>query len=204
MAKAQLNKDIQNCQIQSVARIPEWGDENETASLPLHKQVRLWLRRRTSVKMRRTIRRKIESFSGEVQAIFGKSKVSGKSINFPDISDLKPGDLIRVRSKAEILSTLNSANELKGCAFLTEMEPYCETTQRVFKMVERFVDERDYMVKKSKGIVLLEGVYCTGTEFYGKCDRSCFFFWRTEWLEKIETKGEWPSSAGETSSEMSQ
>jgi hypothetical protein len=51
--------------------------------------------------------------------------------------------------------------------------------------VERFVDERDYRVKKASGVVLLEGSLCQGTELYGPCDRSCFFFWREEWLEKV-------------------
>jgi hypothetical protein len=56
----------------------------------------------------------------------------------------------------------------------------------VFKPLERFVDERDLRVKSSKGIVLLDGVTCQGTGDFGRCDRSCFLFWREEWLEKID------------------
>jgi hypothetical protein len=26
---------------------------------------------------------------------------------------------------------------------------------------------------------------CQGTKDFGRCDRSCFFFWREEWLEKL-------------------
>jgi hypothetical protein len=66
------------------------------------------------------------------------------------------------------------------------MEQYCGTTQRVFRRMERFVDERDLRVKKSRGIVLLEGVMCEGTAEFGPCDRSCLVFWREEWLEKLE------------------
>ncbi len=115
----------------------------------------------------------------------GKQKALVESPAPVVIEDLKAGDIVRVRSKEEIQGTLNSSRELHGCAFLPEMEPYCETIQRVYKPVERFVDERDYKVKKSKGIILLEGVNCGGTKLYGKCDRSCYFFWRTEWLENI-------------------
>lgn len=93
---------------------------------------------------------------------------------------------MRVRTREEIQATLDSSSEMKGCAFLGEMWQYCGSNQRVFKRVERFVDERDYQVKKIRGVVLLEGVLCGGTEYYGKCDRSCFYFWREEWLEKIE------------------
>ena len=99
---------------------------------------------------------------------------------------LIPGVRVRVRSLEEIQNTLNSFKELKGCAFLEDMQQYCGSEQRVLKVMERFLDERDYQVKKAKGIVLLEGVYCQGTPVFGRCDRSCLLFWREEWLEMIE------------------
>jgi hypothetical protein len=99
---------------------------------------------------------------------------------------LKAGDVVRVRSREEIESTLNPWRQLKGCTFMPEMLSYCGTTQRVLKPMDRFVDERDLRAKKSKGIVLLEGVNCQGTMEFGRCDRNCFVFWREEWLEKSE------------------
>ena len=85
----------------------------------------------------------------------------------------------------EIEATLNHWRQLKGCGFMPEMEGYCGTTQRVLKRVERFVDERDLLVKKARGIVFLDGVFCQGTADFGPCDRTCYFFWREEWLEKV-------------------
>jgi hypothetical protein len=90
-----------------------------------------------------------------------------------------------VRSREEILATLDEEGKLKGCSFIDVMWQYCGTTQKVFKPVHRFVDERNYQVRNVRGIVLLEGVMCDGTDFYGSCDRSCLFFWREEWLEKL-------------------
>lgn len=98
----------------------------------------------------------------------------------------KSGDWVRVRSFKDIQNTLNPFKELKGCAFLEEMKQYCGSEQRILKVMERFLDERDYQVKKTRGIVLLEGIYCQGTPVFGRCDRSCLLFWREEWLEKIE------------------
>jgi hypothetical protein len=98
---------------------------------------------------------------------------------------LNPGDKVRVKSKAEIQATLNHWNQLKKCSFMEEMWPYCDSTQQVFKRVEIFLDERDYLMKKCKNIIILKDVFCEGTKDFGKCDRSCFFFWREEWLEKI-------------------
>lgn len=102
-----------------------------------------------------------------------------------NVEVLKKGDLVRVRSKDEIHSTLNHLGQLKGCTFMQGMTGYCGTLQRVLKPMNRFVDERDLRVKSCSGLVLLEGVMCQGTSEFGQCDRSCLFFWRLEWLEKI-------------------
>jgi len=114
-----------------------------------------------------------------------KRKPIDNSSFIPSVLTLKAGDLVRVRSKEEILATLNSEGKLKGCGFMNVMWQYCGTTQKVFKPVTRFVDERNYKIKNARHMVLLEGVMCTGTDFYGNCDRSCFYFWREEWLEKL-------------------
>jgi hypothetical protein len=101
-------------------------------------------------------------------------------------SPLQPGDWVRIKSEAEIRATLGNWNDLKGCIFMEEMWQHCGTTQHVFKRIGQFLDERDYQVKKVQGVVILENVFCQGTVDFGPCDRSCFFFWREEWLEKLE------------------
>lgn len=100
-------------------------------------------------------------------------------------TEFQCGEIVRVKSDADIEATLDKYGQFKGCSFLEEMKQYCGTEQRVYRTVKRFVDERDRLVKQSKGIVLLEGVHCHGTQEFGDCDRSCFYFWREEWLEKI-------------------
>ena len=100
-------------------------------------------------------------------------------------SKLKPGEYVRIKTKQEIEKTLDEWNRLKGCTFMKEMWKYCETNQRIFKKVKQFLDERDYVIKKTKGVYLLEGIYCDGAKDFGPCDRSCFFFWREEWLDNL-------------------
>lgn len=139
---------------------------------------------------RKRLRRIIKRRWNYLMNMFGESKVQKEEISnsietCSRNENLQPGDLVRIRSKEVIWSTLNRWNQLKGCSFMEEMWPYCGTTQRVFKRVEKFLDERDYLLKKCKGIVILKGVFCEGTKDFGPCDRSCFFFWREEWLEKI-------------------
>jgi hypothetical protein len=90
-----------------------------------------------------------------------------------------------VRALDEIKETLDPFGELKGCSFLEEMSKYCGTEQKVFRVMRLFMDERDYKMKKTRGIILLENIFCNGTAAFGQCDRSCFLFWREEWLQKI-------------------
>jgi hypothetical protein len=104
------------------------------------------------------------------------------------VLDLKPGDMVRIKSEKEIQATLNRWNSLKGCAFMEEMWPYCGTTHRIFKRVNQFLDERTYFVRKCKGVFLLDKIVCHGTKDFGPCDRSCFLFWREEWLEKVDVE----------------
>jgi hypothetical protein len=126
------------------------------------------------------MKRRLKSW---LNALEKRSAATGSSSTKLDSYDFSEGDLVRVRSAAEIQSTLNDRDELKGCKFMESMWQYCGTTQRVLQPVRRFVDERDYRVKRAKGIVLLEGLICHGSEDYGQCDRACFYFWRVEWLE---------------------
>jgi hypothetical protein len=98
---------------------------------------------------------------------------------------LRAGDWVRVKDRSEIESSLDRWGELKGCAFLDSMSAYCGTTRQVLQPLERFLDERDYKVKKCRGVVLLDNVTCLGTPVFGRCDRRCYLFWREEWLERI-------------------
>jgi hypothetical protein len=115
-------------------------------------------------------------------------KVPAAAVAPLPIPELKAGDRVRVRSKEEILASLNRFKELKGNAFLDNMWQYCGQEFRVLKVMERFLDERDYKVKKVRNLILLENVICHGTTVFGQCDRCCHLFWRAEWLEKLEAK----------------
>ncbi len=145
--------------------------------------LKLMLHRSLSLEQKRAIKKFVDSVR---RLIPRREHAAAGEETVPATGLLKPGDLVRVRSEAEILATLGAFRSLKGLAFMPEMAVYCGTTQRVFKTLNRFFDERDYQIRKAKGIILLEGVMCQGTAIYGPCDRSCFYFWREEWLEKID------------------
>lgn len=148
--------------------------------------LRLTVRRLLGAKLSR----KVENFRNN--ALNLRTKLQGNpgrplvDINTLSTESFEAGDLVRVRSINFIETTLNHSWRLKGCSFAPEMKQYCGTIQKVLKPVKRFVDERDLRVRNARGIVLLEGITCQGTTSFGPCDRCCYFFWRVEWLEKLD------------------
>ncbi len=102
-----------------------------------------------------------------------------------DSLNMKPGDTVRVRSKEEILPTLDGWKRYRGCTFMDEMWKFCGGTYKVLKKVNHILDERDMKLKKCKDVVILDGLICHGSWPFKECDRSCFFFWKEAWLEKI-------------------
>ena len=111
-----------------------------------------------------------------------------KIMSFTPTRNLKPGDLVRVRSKEQILQTLDKDNRLEGCYFMDEMWQYCGSQHRVLKRVEHFFDERGAKFYRARNTVLLQDMFCSGKlgNFMPRCDRNCYIFWREDWLEKIE------------------
>lgn len=171
------------CQLQGVIRSSVPADEKGISMIV---RIKRSIKRRLSVKREKKIKDIIGSMLDFFDRIRGRTTMQVAAPETQRPQRLNAGDLVRVRSLEEIQATLDRWRSLKGCGFLEEMASYCGTTQRVLKRVERFIDERDYRQKKASGIVLLEGVLCSGTSTTGRCDRSCFFFWREEWLEKLD------------------
>jgi hypothetical protein len=171
------------CQYHCLPLIAEGNAEIPPQSLS--RRLKLFIRRHLSPGHERAIKLYSNSFMNWFARRVGKTTKPPTPV-VGQAAHLKAGDLVRVRSIEEIEATLNHWQQLRGCKFMKEMGPYCGTRQRVLKLMERFVDERDLRVKKCKGLVLLEGVMCQGTTEFGRCDRSCLIFWREEWLEKIE------------------
>ena len=174
------------CQLQGVIRSSPHAGKNEEKGLSIVVRIKRALKRRLSVRVQRRIKDAITSTFDLFNRRHGRAKTLKSIPDTQPSKRLNAGDLVRVRPREEIQATLDRWRSLKGCGFLDEMAGYCGTTQRVLKRVERFIDERDYRLKKASGIVLLDGVLCSGTGKTGRCDRACFFFWREEWLEKVD------------------
>ncbi len=100
--------------------------------------------------------------------------------------DLSPGDLVRVKSKGEIVKTLDRANRNRGLSFDSEMVRYCGRTARVRGRVTRLVDEKTgKMIRLETDCIILDGVVCGG-DYHLFCTRSIYPYWREIWLEKLK------------------
>jgi hypothetical protein len=174
---------IDGCQIPCIPRIAEEPAEEDIQ--PLRIRIKRVLAVPWNYFVKKWLKRFYRFFMGGRKKILTIQSSTPENISEHPQFKFESGDWVHIRSMQEIEATLDPWKELKGCAFLPSMAAYCETNQKVLQPMQRFLDERDYKVKKVKGIVLLDGVMCTGTPVFGRCDRRCFFFWREEWLEKI-------------------
>jgi hypothetical protein len=105
------------------------------------------------------------------------------------VLDLKPGELVQVKSHEEILKTLNTRNRNQGLSFDVEMVKYCGGTYRVVDRVEHIIEEKTgRMIRLPKDCIILDGVVC-GAHFSHKrlfCPRSLYPFWREIWLKRAQ------------------
>lgn len=99
---------------------------------------------------------------------------------------LQPGEFVQVRTKGEILATLDRNSKNRGLLFDSEMVRYCGGTFRVLKRVNQIVDERTGRTMKMKSpCIILEGVACV-SEYHHWCPRAIYHYWREAWLRRIE------------------
>ncbi len=98
---------------------------------------------------------------------------------------LRPGETVRIKSKAEIVSTLDTRNRNRGLSFDVEMLRFCGRTARVLRRVDRIIEEGTGKMKHiGSDCIILENVTCTG-EYHQFCPRAIYPYWREIWLERV-------------------
>jgi hypothetical protein len=104
--------------------------------------------------------------------------------------DLRPGELVRIKSSAEIAETLDLQNRNRGLTFDSEMLRYCGGEYRVLRRVERIINEETGEMMDLPGdCIVLDGVTCTA-EYHRLCRRSIYPYWRELWLTRVEQESE--------------
>lgn len=106
---------------------------------------------------------------------------------------LQPGERVRVRSPEAIRATLDDQMRCRGLSYMpVVMDRFCGREFVVKKRIDLFFDERQWRMLKLRDVVILEGVHCepprTAEPMWAGCTRTCFSFWKEDWLERVEPR----------------
>lgn len=97
---------------------------------------------------------------------------------------LKAGEWVEVRSRDEILSTLDLEGRLEELPFQPEMFTYCGQRLKVGKVAHKTCDTvRKTGGRRMANAVHLEGIRCDGAS-HGGCQANCLLFWKEAWLKR--------------------
>lgn len=99
----------------------------------------------------------------------------------------RAGDWVEVRSKEEILRTLDENGQLEGLPFMPQMFQYCGQRFEIYKRAHKTCDA----VGSLGGRKLPHGIHlehrCNG-KAYGGCQAGCLIFWKEAWLKPADLK----------------
>ena len=107
---------------------------------------------------------------------------------------LRPGELVRIRSLADIEQTLNTRSKNRGLFFdPSDMAPHCGRVARVRRTLTKIIDEPTGKMLEMKGpCVVLDDVCCQSE--YSRCRLNCpraiYSYWREAWLERVPSTPE--------------
>ncbi len=132
------------------------------------------------------------------RAVYGDRLLQGPHKQTPTESlGLKPGELVRVKSRKQILETLSQKASNRGLYICYEMLRCCGREAEVRQRVERIVDEVTGKMQEISNSVTLQNMkgnasiceecLCHGQ--LGDCPRGEIMYWREIWLERV-TRGE--------------
>ncbi|MFI5315529.1 MAG: hypothetical protein ACHQ6T_07500 [Myxococcota bacterium] len=101
-------------------------------------------------------------------------------------SDFRAGDWVEVRTREEILATLDAEGRHGALPFMPEMLQHCGRRYRVFKSAHKGCDTiSDWRtMRRLDGAVHLEGLRCDGGA-HGGCQAACLILWKNEWLKPV-------------------
>jgi hypothetical protein len=121
-------------------------------------------------------------------------RLRGPHKNTPHgVLDLKPGELVRVKSQSEIVATLDGRMRNRGLGICHEMMRCCGGEAEVRYRVDRLINERTGVMRELTATVALKVMknsrslneeclcYCE----LGDCPRGELMYWREIWLERV-------------------
>jgi hypothetical protein len=105
----------------------------------------------------------------------------------PAALGLRAGDWVEVRSKEEILRTLDARGMLDNLPFMPEMFAWCGQRVRVSKAAHKTCDTISgaYEGRRMTNAVHLDDLRCDGAAHSG-CEAACLIYWKEAWLKRAD------------------
>lgn len=109
---------------------------------------------------------------------------------------LKPGELVRIKSRDDIIATLDTRRRSRGMVICHEMTRCCGGEAEVRYRVDKIIDERSGVMRHfsdTVGLLPIRGRGTLGEECLcydelGDCPRGELMYWREIWLERVNTE----------------
>jgi hypothetical protein len=111
---------------------------------------------------------------------------------------LRKGDVVVIRSPAEILQTLDATGAINSMPFMPEMVEYCGRRFTVAARADKLCDTITQSgSRRLENSVLLSETRCNGSGHNG-CQADCLLYWNEAWLRKVDpTSAVEPMTAGD-------
>jgi hypothetical protein len=111
--------------------------------------------------------------------------------------DLKPGDVVRVKSRDQVVETLDRKRRNRGMGICYEVTRCCGGEAEVRTRVDRIIEENTGKMRELQDTVTLRNLRgnptlcdeCLCYDELGDCPRGELMFWREIWLERAKEGG---------------
>jgi hypothetical protein len=103
-----------------------------------------------------------------------------------EVLNLQPGVMVQVKSRNDIVDTLNEKGCHRGLLFMRGMQGQCGNQSRVKARIDQIIVDGTGEMRKLSDTVRLEGSVCGCTyQAIGGCSRREINYWREIWLRRI-------------------
>jgi hypothetical protein len=109
-------------------------------------------------------------------------------------SKLGVNNWVEVRSKHEILRTLDKNGQLDGMPFMPEMFAFCGKRFQVYKSAHKTCDTAFPVRGRRVHRAVHLDTRCDGSA-HGGCQASCLIFWKEAWLKPVSGKSQEKTAA---------
>ncbi len=126
--------------------------------------------------------------SNRLRRMLGKLGIKGAIAKRSDRADaslrLQLGEIVEIKSPAEIEATLDPEGKNLGLEFTPDMVPYCHGRYRVAGRVDKIILECTAKMRHISDTVILENLVCNGCHARN-CPRANYYYWREAWLRRV-------------------